>query len=205
MSDLSQSDSERILILEKDVSGIKSDLTEIKSMLKSGSADQTSSKRYSTQLFLGVVVVALPMIAWWMDSNVKMATTPIRSDISKLEGMAIRNTSDISTLTNSLNQVANRSVQSETDRDDMRQDLHKTMDALANEVSSRRAGFSALQQQLTEAERQHTMGDHSRNTGFEHIHSLLGMLFEKAGLPKPNPPAYFPSIGRSIHTAIPND
>lgn len=105
---------------------------------------------------------------------------------------------------NALLPVLIQNAISSEDRASNRADLDATVRTLSEEVSSRRSGFAALQQQLTEAEGQHRHRDTAAALQYQHLESLVGMLYQRAGLPVPSPMNFQPAIGRIINTPIPN-
>ncbi len=195
---------------------IRQSYKELSSAIESKNKDQGDSKKFTIQI--GVMVLAITMtamiaitgglIGWGTftaRSYVDSFAIPLKADHGRLDSAVERNTSDVSRALTDINTLKGMSTTSEVDRRDLRSDTNKMEETLTAEVSARRAGFSALQQQLTEAERQHTMQDISRNLMHEHVMGLVKMLFEKLELPSPPSPSYFPKIGREINTPIPNE
>lgn len=178
---------------------------EMQSVLKDKDKGSESSKRFTINTAMALLGLIGTILATIGRSYVEGLTVPIRGDITRLEAAVSRNGSDISRDMGDVATLRNQAVTSEVDRKDMRLDLGKATELLAKEVSARRSVVSALQQHLTEAERQHTMQDISRNLLREEVMGYITMAFEKLGLPKPPAPAFFPKIGREINTPIPNE
>lgn len=106
---------------------------------------------------------------------------------------------------NALLPVLIQNAISTEERRSNRVDLDGAMQTLSDEVSSRRSGFAALQQQLTEAEGQHRHRDTAAALQYQHLESLVSILYQKVQLPTPAPMSFQPAIGRVINTPIPND
>lgn len=77
--------------------------------------------------------------------------------------------------------------------------------ALTQEIGNRKAGFSALQQQLVENESQQRFHDSTRAFQYQHLEGLIQTLY--AILKKPVPPSitHQPAIGRDVNIPIPNN
>jgi hypothetical protein len=106
---------------------------------------------------------------------------------------------------NALTPVMIQNAISTQERQDNRDDLNKVIEIVTSEVSSRRSGFAALQQQVAEAEGQHRSNDNVRNGNFQHLEGQISWLYEFLKLPKPSPITFMPTIGRVIDIPIPND
>ncbi len=188
----------------------------LSSTIASRDVDQAGNKKFAIQIVVmtaGVCMTAIVFltggivsVGWMSVRNLVDSTAvPMRADVNRLELAVGRNTQDVAAGAQERTTLKVQANTSEIERREIKERLSKNEEMIAKEMASRHSGFSALQQQLTEAERQHTMQDISRNLMIEHTHSLLAMLFEKMGLPKPSAPSYFPKIGREINTPIPNE
>lgn len=159
----------------------------------------------SVSTFLVIIGGVFAMGDRFIRGNVDQYAIPMRADVSRMEGLVLRNGTDLTQLSAASVNLMTMATRSEQDRADLRRDVSKLLDSVANESSTRRAQTSSLSRDFTETETQHRMQDQARNLQYDHLHSLIEMLYENAKLPKPAHPVYFPSIGRMSTTPLPTE
>src|ERR1043165_9134630 len=177
--------------------------------------DEQDVKITVTQLSsrVGAVESALATIISKMDSmasnlNASQRTNwPVIIGISSLLFVVVAAASQIIDLKTqvAMAPLHAQSAISTTERTINRQGLEAAQKALGDEIGNRKAGFSALQQQLVENESQQRFHDSVRALQYQHLEGLIQMLYTKQRMPVPPPMTHQPQIGRDVNIPIPNN